>query len=111
METLNVGIREFRDKLASYPLKATCRSRLHATGIRLATTSRHGENAQKQTGPHSRKRRLAYRRCLRPKESQRTKSSRTSSNGAGASVNDAAQGLVLDANILLRAIFGQRVRK
>jgi hypothetical protein len=39
------------------------------------------------------------------------KSSRISSGGAPAGVNEPAKGLVLDANILMRAVLGRRVRE
>lgn len=86
MEILKVE--NFGTNSPATSLKATCWWRLNATAIRLATTSRHGENARKQTGLRSWKQPLAYRRCWLPKESPRTKFSRTASNDAEPSVGD-----------------------
>jgi hypothetical protein len=65
METLKVGIRELRDKLASHVLETDVPVALTRHRIPLVTTSPHGENARKQTGRRSRKQPLAYDFCAR----------------------------------------------
>ena len=112
METLKIGIREFREKLASYLLESD---------VPVAIT-RHGDTVGYYI-PARRKRSEGERAALQEAAGRWQKILAAEGIGEDEVIADfkkwradkrrcsAAKRLVLDANILLRGVFGVRVRE
>jgi len=95
MEALKVGIREFREKLASYLLESTCLCD-HSSGIRWLL---HSADINGRRRASSSQRSASRLQQVLASEGFRGRDSCRLQVWRAARRNDRAQGLVLDANI------------
>ena len=90
METLKVGIREFREKLASYLLETEVPVAITRHGIQSVTIFLRVASVARPSVRHSKKLLFVCSKCWLLKEFWKRRFSKTSSSGALAGANECA---------------------